>query len=107
MSPRAVAQRVRNKIKPGIEAAAYLSGYFVKGKGRKASLTENVQDPDLPRLLVFIRRSLTAQTACTMRNLRLARRLWASREGLARRPDVTYEEWLAVAHVLDHRRRGP
>ena len=30
-----------------------------------------------------------------MRNLRLARRLWASREGLACRPDVTYEEWLA------------
>jgi len=80
--------KIRDKIKPGIDAAAYLSSYFVKGKGRKASLTENVQDPDLPRLLVFIGRGLTAKTACTMRNLRLARRLWASRAGLACRPDV-------------------
>ena len=100
-------EKIRHKIKPGVEAAAYLSGYFVKGKGRKASLTENVQDPDLPCLLVFIGRGLTSKTACTMRNLRLARRLWASRVGLAARPDVTYEEWLAVAYVLDHRRQGP
>lgn len=100
-------EKIRRKMKPGIEAAAYLSAYFVKGKGRKASLTENVQDPDLPRLLVFIGRSLTAKTGCTMRNLRLARRLWASRQGLASRPDVTYQEWLAVADVLDRRRRGP
>ena len=100
-------EKIRKKIKPGIEAAAYLSGYFVNGKGRKASLTENVQDPDLPRLLVFIGRGLTARTGCTMRNLRLARRLWASRVGLASKPDVSYMEWLAVAHVLDSRRRGP
>ena len=100
-------EKIRKKIKPGIEAAAYLSGYFVKGKGRKASLTENVQDPDLPRLLVFVGRGLTAKTACTMRNLRFARRLWASRVGLIERPDLTYDEWLAVAYVLDSRRRGP
>ncbi|MBA2361217.1 MAG: hypothetical protein H0V79_09855 [Actinobacteria bacterium] len=100
-------EKIRHKIKPGVEAAAYLSGYFVKGKGRTASLTENVQDADLPRLIVFIGRSLTGTTACTMRNLRLARRLWASRAGLAYPPVVTYEEWLAVAHVLEHRRRGP
>jgi hypothetical protein len=100
-------EKIRPKIKPGIEAAAYLSGYFVKGKGRKASLTENVQDPDLPRLLVFVGRGLTAKTACTMRNLRLARRLWASRVGLAEKPDLTYAQWLAVAYVLDARRRGP
>ncbi len=100
--------KIRTKIKPGIEAAAYLSGYFVKGKGRKASLTENVQDPDLPRLLVFVGRGLTGKTACTMRNLRLARRLWASREVAAESPVVaTCAEWLAVAHVLDSRRRGP
>jgi hypothetical protein len=98
-------EKIRHKIKPGIEAAAYLSGYFVKGKGRKASLTENVQDPDLPRLLVFISRALTAKTVCTMRNLRLARRLWASRCGLAAPPHVTYSEWLAVAHQLREGRR--
>ena len=100
-------EKIRRKVKPGVEAAAYLSAYFVKGKGRKASITDNVQDPDLPRLLVFIGRHLTARTACTMRNLRSARRLWASREGLAPRPDVTFEEWLAVAYLLDSRRRGP
>jgi hypothetical protein len=100
-------EKIRKKIKPGIEAAAYLSGYFVNGKGRKASLTDNVQDPDLPLLLVFIGRGLTSRTGCTMRNLRLARRLWASRAGLARHPNLSYQEWLAVAHVLDLRRRGP
>ena len=40
-------------------------------------------------------------------NLRLARRLWASRMGLAPPPDVTLDEWLAVAQMLEHRRRGP
>lgn len=100
-------EKIRGKMRPGVGTAAYLSSYFVNGKGSKAALTENVQDPDLPRLLVFIGRGLTAQTACTMRNLRLARRLWASREGLVSKPDVTYEQWLAVAFVLDHRRRGP
>ncbi len=54
-------EKIRKKMKPGIQAAAYLSSYFVRGKGRKASLTENVQDPDLPCLLVFIGRALTSQ----------------------------------------------
>lgn len=93
--------KIRAKIKPGIEAAAYLSGYFVKGKGRKASLTDNVQDADLPRLLVYVGRSLTKTTGCTMRNLRVARRLWAARAGIAPRPEMTYDEWLAAAHLLD------
>ena len=97
-------EKIRDKIKPGVEAAAYLSGYFVKGKGRKASLTENVQDPDLPRLLVFIGRGLTAETGCTMRNLRLARRLWASRQGLTEPPRLEYREWLAAGHLLARRR---
>jgi hypothetical protein len=101
-------EKIRTKIKPGVEAAAYLSGYFVNGKGRKATLTENVQDPDLPRLLVFIGRRLTATTACTMRNLRLGRRLWASRRMYADPPVfATCDEWLAVTYVLDRPRRGP
>lgn len=97
-------EKIKKKIKPGIEAAAYLSGYFVNGKGRKASLTENVQDPDLPRLLVFIGHALTRETGCTMRNLRLGRRLWASRTLMAAPPKVTYMEWLAVARLQT---RGP
>jgi hypothetical protein len=99
--------KIHGKMKRGVEAAAYLSGYFVKGKGRKASLTENVQDADLPRLLVFIGRSLTVRTGCTMRNLRLARRLWAARQGIAPWPSLDYELWLALAHVLDRRQRAP
>lgn len=99
--------RIRGKIKPGVEAAAYLSGYFVRGKGRKASLTDNVQDPDLPRLLVFIGRALTGKTACTMRNLRSARRLWASRAGLAEPPKLTLHEWLSATHLLGNRRDRP
>ena len=99
--------KISQKIKPGIEAAAYLSGYFVKGKGRKASLTENVQDADLPRLLVFVGRGLTAKTACTMRNLRVARWLWASRDGRCPPPDVSLEGWLAAAYVLQRRGAAP
>ena len=43
--------RSGRKFEPGVEAAAYLSSYFVKGKGRKASLTENVRDPNLHNYL--------------------------------------------------------
>ena len=100
-------EKIRTKIKPGVEAAAYLSGYFVKGKGRKATLTENVQDPDLPRLLVFVGRKLTTRTGCTMRNLRVARRLWASRERQAVPPSVTLDEWLAASYLLIPSPRGP
>ncbi len=41
---------------------------------------------------------------CTMRSLRNARRLWASREGLIDPPSVTLEEWLAAAATLERRR---
>jgi hypothetical protein len=100
-------EKIRKKIKPGIEAAAYLSSYFIGGRGPKASLTENCQDPDLPRLLVFIGRRLSVKTGCTMRNLRAARRLWAAREGLTPWPSLTLEEWLAAAEQLNVRRRAP
>jgi hypothetical protein len=60
--------------------ATYSGAIGCRVSGRKASLTENVQDPDLPRLLVFIGRNLTAKTGCTMRNLRHARRLWRNQE---------------------------
>jgi hypothetical protein len=98
-------EKIQRKIRPGIEAAACLSGYLVSGKGRKASLRENVQDPDLPRLLVFVGRGLRRRTGCTMRNLRLARALWMSREGLAGPPRLTLTEWLAAATLADRSRR--
>jgi hypothetical protein len=40
-----------------------------------------------------------------MRNLRNARRLWASREGLIKEPNLTLDAWLAAAAMLEGRRR--
>jgi hypothetical protein len=95
--------KIGRKFHPGGEAAAYLSSYFVRGKSRKAAITETVLSPDLPRLIVFIGRDLTKTTGCTMRNLRNARRLWASRQGLIEKPDLGYREWLAAAAMLSAR----
>jgi hypothetical protein len=98
-------EKVGRRFWPGDQAGAYLSGYFVSGRGRKATLTENVLAGDLPRLVVFIGRDLTRETGCTMRSLRHARRLWASRQGLVEPPRVTLTEWLAAASMLQRRRR--
>jgi hypothetical protein len=84
-------------------AAAYLSSYFAGGRGRKMAITENVLAGDLPRLVVFVSRDLTRVTGCTMRSLRNARRLWASREGLIAPPSVTLDEWLAAGAMLQRR----
>jgi hypothetical protein len=91
--------KVGRKLWPGEQAGAYLSSYFVRGRGRKAPITENVQAGDLPRVVVLVGRHLTAVTGCTMRNLRLVRRVWAWRRGLTDKPTV--DEWdLLVAACL-------
>ncbi|MGH3057592.1 MAG: hypothetical protein ACRDPP_05065 [Gaiellaceae bacterium] len=64
------------KPKPAREAAAYLSGYFVAGRGSKAPITEAVQNPELPRLPLYVSRRLTQATGTTMRNKRRQRHLW-------------------------------
>jgi hypothetical protein len=97
--------KVGRKFWPGVQAAAYLSSYFAGGRGHKMAITENVLAGDLPRLVVFVGRDLTSRTGCTMRNLRNARRLWASREGLIDRPSLTLDEWLAAAALLCNSRR--
>jgi hypothetical protein len=66
---------------PGDQAGAYLSSYFVRGRGHKAPITENVLAGDLPRVVVFVSRGLTLQTGCTMRTLRAARRAWVEANG--------------------------
>jgi hypothetical protein len=96
--------KVGRKFWPGIQAAAYLSSYFVGGRSRKMAITENVLAGDLPRLVVFIGRDLTRTSGCTMRSLRDARRLWASRNVCADPPDVTLREWLAAAAMLEPQR---
>ena len=95
--------KIGNKLRPGEQAAGYLSSYFVRGKGRKSAITETVKADDLPRLVVFVGRRLTARTGCTMRSLRNARRLWASRQGLSEPPSLTLDEWLAAGAMLTRR----
>jgi hypothetical protein len=92
--------KVGRRFWPGVQAAAYLSVYFAGGRGPKMSITDNVLAGDLPRLVVFVGRHLTTATGCTMRNLRNARRLWASRNLLADQPRLQYNEWLAAAEML-------
>ena len=94
--------KVGRKFWPGVQAAAYLSSYFAGG--RKMAITDNVLAGDLPRLVVFVGRDLTSRTGCTMRSLRNARRLWASREGIIDKPVLTLNEWLAAAAMLEPRR---
>lgn len=89
--------KVSRKFWPGVQAAAYLSSYFIGGRGHKAQITENVLAGDLPRLVVFIGRDLTRSTGCTMRSLRHSRRLWASRNLDVDPPRLTLDEWLAAA----------
>lgn len=100
-------EKIGRRFWPGDQAGAYLSSYFVRGRGGKAPITENVLAGDLPRLVVFVGRHLTSQTGCTMRNLRGARRLWASREGLIDPPALEYAEWLAAAAMLQRRAPAP
>lgn len=92
--------KVSRKFWPGVQAAAFLSSYFAGGRGRKMAITENVLAGDLPRLTVFVARDLTRATGCTVRSLRQARQLWASREGLIAKPAMTYDDWLRAAAML-------
>jgi hypothetical protein len=99
--------KVGRKFWPGVQAAAYLSSYFIGGRHHKTRITENVLAGDLPRLVVFVGRDLTRSTGCTMRSLRHARRLWASRNLYVDPPIVTLDEWLAAAATLSARNMHP
>lgn len=92
--------KVGRKLWPGEQAGAYLLSYFVRGRGKKAPLTENVLAGDLPRLVVFVGRDLTTATGCTMRNLRNARRVWAWRAGRCARPDLAERDLLVAVCLL-------
>lgn len=66
---------VERKVKPqsAVNAAAYISSYFVKGKRGKQALWESVQSPAMPRSIIHVSTRLTQKTGCTMRALRLKR----------------------------------
>lgn len=69
---------VERKVKPqpALNAAAYLSAYFVKGRRGKATLWESVRSVAMPRSIVHVSVRLTQETGCTMRLLRLGRYVW-------------------------------
>ena len=57
-------------------AAAYVSAYFVTGRGGKASIEESVQTAGMPRSIVHVSVRLSQATGVTMRSLRLTRYAW-------------------------------
>jgi hypothetical protein len=71
---------VERKVKPqpAVNAAAYLSSYFVKGRRGKATLWESVRSEAMPRSIVHVSVKLTQETGCTMRLLRLGRFMWVN-----------------------------
>lgn len=84
------------KPHPAAGAAAYLSSYFVKGRGRKAALWESVTSGAMPVSIIHVSTKLTQQTRCTMRNLRLRRGLFVVWGG-----QVSLEETHLVGEFLN------
>jgi hypothetical protein len=87
------------KPKPAREAAAYLSSYFLGGRGHKSKLTEAVLNTELPRLPLRVSPRLTAVTKTTMRNKRRQRQLYACR-GQGRPAPAWTEDREALVDVL-------
>ncbi len=71
---------VERKVKPqpAVNAAAYLSSYFVRGRRGKATLWESVRSSAMPRSIVHVSVKLTQETGCTMRLLRIGRFMWVN-----------------------------
>lgn len=78
------------------ESAAYLSSYFISGKGAKAAIRETVMRKDVPPMVVYVSRELTKFTGCTMRSLRHDRYLHA----LSTRYGVTVAGAQAIADYI-------
>jgi hypothetical protein len=88
---------VERKVKPqqAVNAAAYLSSYFVKGKRGKQALWESVQSPAMPRSIIHVSIRLTQKTGCTMRTLRLKRAVF-----YVWRAELPLKEVRALATIL-------
>jgi hypothetical protein len=88
---------VERKIKPqpAVNAAAYLSSYFVKGKRGKEALWESVKSPAMPRSIIHVSTRLTQKTGCTMRTLRLKRAIF-----YVWRVSLPFDEVRAVSLLL-------
>lgn len=66
----------KHEVREPRSAAAYLSSYFVTGKGKKVALEESVQSSALPRSIIHVSTRLTERSGVTMRSLRLVRYRW-------------------------------
>lgn len=66
----------KQRVREPRAAAAYLSSYFISGKGRKVSLEESVQSNWMPRSIIHVSAKLTQRSRVTMRSLRLKRFIW-------------------------------
>lgn len=74
----------KRQVKAARQAAAYLSGYYLGGKGGKVSLRESVLSRSMPRSISYVRPELSQRSGVTMRSLRLRRYLWRQfRDALA------------------------
>lgn len=83
-------------------AAAYLSSYFVTGKGKKATLEESVRSNAMPRSIIHVSARLTQRSGLTMRSLRLIRYVWI----LRRRIDQYWEHLAEVPIHLEEQLAG-
>lgn len=66
----------KHRVREPRAAAAYLSSYFINGKGRKISLEESVQSNRMPHSIIHVSTELTRRSQITMRSLRLRRFAW-------------------------------
>lgn len=84
------------QVREPTSAAAYLSSYFVTGKGGKVSLRESVQSSAMPPSIIYVAPWLSKRSGITMRSLRLRRyawQLWRSSTDLQRLVDVRDLWW--------------
>lgn len=82
-------------------AAAYLSAYFVNGKGRKVTLEESVRSNKMPRSIIHVSTILTRQSGITMRALRAYRYLWVRRRELLKDIRARIERGEYVPELAD------
>lgn len=66
----------KDEVREAMAAAAYLASYFVKGKGKKATLQESVTVKGMPRSIAYVDPRLSRRSGITMRSLRLRRYAW-------------------------------
>jgi hypothetical protein len=66
----------KREVREPSAAAAYLSSYFVAGKGSKMDIRETVRREDVPSHVIYIAPWLLQHSGLSMRTLRLRRYLW-------------------------------